>query len=77
MKAVFQPTNYTFEFDDKYFVQVQYTDRTESTIAAFSDLSDAIALANAQAALPTVKAAYVYSRSQQHHSAYNRELVAA
>jgi len=73
MKAVFEPTGYVFKFDDNYFVQVVHDDGTEKTGACFSDLSDAVTFANAQVTRPAVKAAYVYSRTHQHHTARRPE----
>lgn len=75
MQTVFIPTNYTFTFDDTYFVQVAYAGAflggSHRMVACFADLADAISFADAQVKRDDITASYVFTRAAQVHSAYS------
>jgi hypothetical protein len=77
MKATFKPTNYTFQFEDTYFVEVQRDDGSCKCIASTEDFNDAKQLAEIKLKQHGIKAVYVFTRTHQHLSLHKREIAEA
>jgi hypothetical protein len=77
MQATFKPTNYKFQFEDTYFVEVQYTDGTCKCIASTEEFNHAKLLAEAVLERSSVKAVYVFTRTHQHLSLHKRAIAEA
>lgn len=76
MKATFKPTNYTFQFEDTYFVEVVYRDGSQKCIASTEEFNHAKVLAESVLQREYVKAVYVFTRTHQHLTLHKREEVA-
>jgi hypothetical protein len=74
MKATFKPTNYTFDFDDTYFVQIGYAgaiaEGGHKVVACFQSQDDATTFAAAQVKRYGIAAARVFTRDERIASFY-------
>ena len=77
MNATFKPTKYVFHFEDRYFIEVIYQDGTQKCIASTEECTHAKVLADSELKRESVKAVYIFTRTQQILSMYRREAVAA
>lgn len=77
MKATFKPTNYSFQFEDEYFVEVVYRDGTQKCIACTEEFNHAKLLAEAMLEREYVKLVFVFTRTRQHLALHKREAVEA
>lgn len=65
MKVTFKPTRYTFEFEDRYFVQAVKSDDDQPFVGAFGEYGDAHAFALLLQQRDSVRAIYIFTREAQ------------
>lgn len=65
MQVTFKPTNYKFEFDARYFVQIGNQQGETPFVAAFPSSADAIEYAKAKLKSDQVLRVWVFGREQQ------------